>query len=158
MIFSFVSYHVHAQVQLPCVDSLTHQPNQWFICYDSFSPVCGCDSQTYRNDCFAYNKAGLNYRRPGVCAKDFYAIDLVPVPVETEPAQFSIAVTVPSSCYIYITDVFGGKLFERTFYTQYNDQVVSFEIDMNDFRNGVYALIAVVDGQKKFRKFSKLKY
>jgi hypothetical protein len=35
-------------------------------CQPSFSPVCGCDDQTYDNECLA-NAAGVSIVRPGEC-------------------------------------------------------------------------------------------
>ncbi|MBK5285022.1 MAG: hypothetical protein JJE25_06435 [Bacteroidia bacterium] len=148
---------LYAQLIPPCIDSLLRPANPYFVCYDSYNPVCGCDSITYRNDCFAYSKAGLNYRRPGICNNQLFGIDLVPNPVQIEPAIFSIAIRAPSTALIYITDIFGATIFSRNIYTYYSDEIKSFEIDMNNYRNGVYALIVVVQGDKKFIKFVKTK-
>jgi hypothetical protein len=155
-IISFIIFPLNAQVNLPCVDSTRLNP--YFTCYLEYDPVCGCDSNSYRNYCWASNKSGINYYHPGLCARDFFGIDLVPNPVQHEPAQFSMAVRKPSPCYIYITDLFGGIVYDRHFFSDYDDEVVRFEIDMNDFRNGVYALIAVVHDEKKYIKFVKVKY
>jgi hypothetical protein len=155
-VFLFCSLQAHAQLPLPCLDTL--RVNPYFSCYIDYDPVCGCDSTTYRNFCFAYSKAGINHYRMGICQNELFHIDLVPNPVHIYPAQFSMAVRVPLPCYVYITDVFGAVVYNRSFYTGYADQIIRFEIDMNSFRDGVYALIALVEGEKKFVKFTKVRY
>lgn len=147
---------VYPQVQPPCVDSL--RVNPYFSCYIEYDPVCGCDSNIYRNFCFAYSKAGVNYYRSGICNSQNFDIDIVPVPVQLEPFIFSGAFRVPSSCYVYITDVFGKVVFNTTFYTTTNDEIKTFEIDTGDFLNGVYVLVAVVNGEFKYKEFNKIRY
>jgi hypothetical protein len=145
-----------AQIPPPCVDSL--RVNPYHTCYLSYDPVCGCDSNTHRNYCFAYSKMGVNYWRTGICGSENFDIDIVPVPVQLEPLTFSAAFRKPSNCLVYIIDVFCHEVFRHTFYTSYNDEIVNFEIQTNGFQDGVYTLIAVVNGEFKYEKILKVKY
>tara|TARA_B100000768_G_C11144351_1_gene317481 strand:+ start:53 stop:292 length:240 start_codon:yes stop_codon:yes gene_type:complete len=43
------------------VDELT-------VCYEIYAPVCGCDGNTYSNDCIADSNGILNYQE-GECNK-----------------------------------------------------------------------------------------
>lgn len=152
----FYASMAFAQVQPPCVDSL--RVNPYFSCYIEYDPVCACDSNTYRNYCFAYSKAGANYWRMGICNNEIFDIDLVPIPVSLEPFIFSAAFRIPSSCHVFITDVFGSTVFSTNIYTTFNNEIKTFEIETGDFRNGVYSLFAVVNGEKKYKKFLKVRY
>lgn len=42
------------------------------ICGDIYSPVCGCDYQTYQNDCMAYS-AGVSVMYEGECKEEKYS-------------------------------------------------------------------------------------
>lgn len=53
-------------VTIPECDNCFTDPQPDLNCVDVFDPVCGCDSMTYSNDCYAL-RAGVAKWTPGVC-------------------------------------------------------------------------------------------
>jgi hypothetical protein len=43
----------------PCID--TELINQTTVCYEIYTPVCGCNEMTYSNDCIAESNGILSY-------------------------------------------------------------------------------------------------
>jgi hypothetical protein len=55
-----------------CIDEKKIKPDA--VCYELYQPVCGCDGQTYPNDCYA-RKAGVTNWTDGECCIDPKKID-----------------------------------------------------------------------------------
>ncbi|MGM0943838.1 MAG: Kazal-type serine protease inhibitor family protein [Bacteroidota bacterium] len=49
-----------------CIDQ--SKIDHYRACYDIFAPVCGCDGNTYSNDCYAQSAGVLSFTQ-GACSE-----------------------------------------------------------------------------------------
>ncbi len=139
-----------AQNTAYCLDTL-RQPNEYYQCYDQYSPKCGCDGITYRNECAAYNKGAINSFQDGSCG--LFDIDIVPNPV-TDLLYMSFYTRIRSSVTIFIYDAFGGTMFRQSYIGKEGD-ILRQEINVNGYYHGVYLVVAVANGELFTKKFVK---
>ena len=142
-----IGFPLQAQL-LPCKDTLAIAP--YYPCFADYDPVCGCDGITYRNACYAQNRAGLNHFQSGVCGN--FDFDVLPNLIRSD-FIFSIYINEISNGLISIFDIYGLLKYQRPVNYVNKD---SFTINVNNFEDGVYIIMVTVKGESQVKKFMKV--
>lgn len=106
LLFGLLVFKTNAQWTPPCEDTLRR--NQFFQCNEPFyRPVCGCNNQTYRNECESYNVYGINtILNAGVCRDQIFDFDFYPNPSIGE-INFALEFFDQGNISIQIFDTYG---------------------------------------------------
>lgn len=147
---------VKAQFFQYCTDS-TRIANDFQPCGTDFTPVCGCDQVTYRNECSAYFWGGLfsgSWTTNSVCTSFYF--DFYPTAITYFPGRFSVFLKERGSASLYIYDAFGKLQHTDIFYTSAANETRTKEINVQNLDLGIYNMIVVVGNEVQYLKFAKV--
>ncbi len=139
------------------------QPNPWACqdssqirlgayCYPEFRPICGCDNVTYRNVCRALNDRGVQFYTDGPCEPLAFNFD--PNPVLTN-LYVTFVLKTTGDLHIMILDLYGKIYYEDM---RFSVDRYDLQIDVTNYRNGLFMIYAETDGYVLVKKFSHVQY
>ncbi len=135
----------------PCKDPLRQPDPNYLGCTDPYFPVCGCDGNTYRNECAAYYRGGLNSWGEGSCVEFDYVID--PTFVEFY-LRLQVYMRNAGNMSISIYDVYGHVYYTNQFF--FNKGLTERSIsEVSSFEHGIYLIVLNLNGDQQVKKFYK---
>ncbi len=136
--------------QYGCVDSLSISP--YSPCFNpDFYPVCGCDGKTYRSECDAKQRNGVQYTTDGSCSG--FEFDILPT-FDPFYLYFTLVQSNPNFSRVFIVDMYGKLWWQRELTAVPREYI---QIDISYMSVGTY-IIYVYDtkGTYRWNKFTKM--
>lgn len=152
LILMIVGYESYAQFsfELGCYDSTQVQ----FVpaCPLDFEPVCACNGETYRNECYARAEGFMMYENRVCEGLDF---EFYPNPVVFNLA-LDIITAQEGDVEIQIYDSFGKIYFSEVYRNITRNQI---NLDVNNYELGIYyvRMVALSEDFALVKKFVKMK-
>ncbi len=150
-----MSFSASAQWGNVCLD--TNRINPFYQGGPDFSPVCGCDGKTYRNENISYNQAGNNYiNQSGVCPNDFFYFDMYPTVMQDRISFFmQFSPFEATNATMQIFNNFGNEVFTKLLNNVSADYPYQETFTFDSFEPGVYIVVIQAKGVFKVKKFLK---
>jgi hypothetical protein len=135
-----------------CVDSLSINPS--FPCPNNdFYPVCGCDNKTYRNECDAKQKHGVQTYTDGSCSG--YEIDIIPT-FDPYNLYFTLVQANPNFSRLFIVDTYGKLWWNKEMPAMPREY---FQIDISALPVGTYILYVYDSkGTYRYKRFTRMPF
>jgi hypothetical protein len=134
-----------------CIDSL--YVNQGRPCNPEYEPVCGCDNNTYRNQCTAEGN-GVMFFQQGPCEN--LAFDCNPNPPLDGLLYFKIFSRNTGNLRIFITNYFGKFYFDQNYTFPFSGYINQY-IVVSTFEPGVYFIFMMMGDQVAMKKIVNAK-
>ncbi|MCB9261539.1 MAG: T9SS type A sorting domain-containing protein [Flavobacteriales bacterium] len=154
LFFQFLFLQSNAQLQNVCVDS--NQINQYYQCNEpSFTPVCGCNHQTYRNQCEAFRNYGVqSILYDGVCQEEFMFSSIYPN-LTSDFFDLYVQFYTKSPLTIQVRDAY-GKLVLTQNHLAIDSRKFSF--DTTSYHEGLYFVFIISGDVVDIQRYMKISY